>query len=424
MLQPYGETEQSGREPDGWRVRPVTLHATTVACSEYSTIHSALDNPVDAPHLRDFVLPGERVVILLPDKTRVCGAGQYLPELLNTLAARGIRDNDITLFFACGTHTAQSESERRAIVGDVLYERFRIEENASHDEASYVHVGTTAMGTPVQLHRTVASADKVIATGTIVHHYFAGYGGGPKLFMPGSASYLTAITNHRRTLTPDGHFHTGCQDGTLIGNPVAEDIFDAIRFFPPSWYFAALIDAEGRIARAVAGDLLSAHRQGCRMIDDMYRVEVNQRADVTIVSAGFHPKDINFIQAHKALHRASRVTKPGGCIVFLADCRDGIGNDAFLSWFDIASDAEFRRAILDRYSMNAHTALAMREKARDFSIFFVTGLDPASVQRMGMTWCASLDDALQRVAQQYGPSPLVYTIPFGSLVLPTLTASR
>lgn len=420
MKLPYGSQWQSAREPVGWNLRLISLPPARNKPPESEIISRALNNPVGAPHLRDFVSPGDRVVVLVPDKTRLCRAQVYLPPLLDELTQQGVPDEDITVFFANGTHPPQSEAEKRAILGDDIYRRFRVEENRSRDESAAVEVGITAAGTPVRLHRTVAEADKVIATGTVVHHYFAGYGGGPKLFVPGCSSYSTAVTNHRRTLTPDGHFHSRCRDGVLEGNPVAEDIIDAMKFCPPAWYFATILDAAGHIARAFCGNLLLAHRDGCGMIDEMYRVTVEGPSDMTIVSAGGYPKDINFIQAHKALHRASYVTRPGGSIVLLAECPDGIGNDSFLPWFAIQPEDRFRTELHENYSMNAHTALAVRNKASTFDISFVTSLDPGSVRTMGMTPFTALEEAIEYCAVRCGPHPVVSVIPNGSVLLPSL----
>ena len=422
MKLPYGSAWQTAQEPDGWIVRAVTVPANRAAGRESEIIRHAIANPVDAPQLRDFVLPSDRIAVLIPDKTRLCRARVILPILLAELEANGVEDDSITLFFASGTHAAQTESEQRAIIGDADFERYRVEENDARNESSFVPVGITSRGTPVLLHRTVATADKVIATGTIVHHYFAGYGGGPKLFVPGSAAYSTAVANHRRTLTSKGDFHPGCRDGAIHGNPVAEDIADSIRFFPPTWYLASLLDMEGRITAAVAGDLVQAHRIGCRHVDAMYRRDVDALSDITLVSAGGSPKDINFIQAHKALHRAAAITKAGGHIIFVAECAEGLGNASFLSWFACETTESFRKQILEHYEMNAHTAAALREKTRRFNITFVSSLDADVVRAMGMMPVPALHDAILEVDGRTSGNPLVYTIDNGSLLLPRFSA--
>ena len=44
---------------------------------------------------------------------------------------------------------------------------------------------STSRGTPVDITRVVAEADRRICLGNIEYHYFAGYSGGAKAIMPG-----------------------------------------------------------------------------------------------------------------------------------------------------------------------------------------------------------------------------------------------
>lgn len=418
---PYGSGVQNAEAPRHWKLRTLRTVPHTGGRSERSVVMDTLAAPIGAGTLEDTVRPGENILILVPDKTRRCRTDVFLPILLETLAGCGIPDEAITILFATGTHPPQTPEERIALLGADICARYRVCEHDARDAAAQEYAGTTAAGTEIRLNLLVRAADRVIATGTIVHHYFAGFGGGAKLFVPGVAAHETAVTNHRRTITPDGRFHPGCTDGAVKGNPVIGDILDAVRFLPPTWYFAALLDEGGRIVDGVCGDLIAAHEEGCRRVDAHYRVDVERAADVVIVSTGGFPKDINFIQAHKSLHHASYVTREGGSMVFLAECREGVGNDTFLPWFDLPDGAPLREALLQRYAMNAHTALAMREKAARFDIHMVTALPDEVVRRLGMQPQPSLAAALAAVAaRQSGTDALV--IENGSLLVPRLRA--
>jgi nickel-dependent lactate racemase len=61
-------------------------------------------------------------------------------------------------------------------------------------------------------------------------------GGGPKLMLPGVAGEATIFANHRRAILPDGTFCPDCQDGKIDGNPLAEDIRDAVKLAPPIFH--------------------------------------------------------------------------------------------------------------------------------------------------------------------------------------------
>ncbi len=419
----YGSGVQRTALPTDWNHQRLRTAPSPAGRSEDEVIDDILASPF-GPSLETFLNPRQPLLVLVSDKTRRCQTHVFLPRLLSIVHASGIPRERVRILFASGTHPPQSEGEKRAILGDAIYDRYEVREHDARDEACCVEVGITRFGTAVRVNRLVAEAQQVLATGTIVHHYFAGFGGGAKLFVPGTAAYSTAVANHRRTITPEGSFHPGCTDGAVAGNPVIEDIMDARRLMPPHWYFAALLDERGRIVDGVCGDMELAHAEGCRRVDARFRCEVERPADVTIVSTGGYPKDINFIQAHKALHHASYATKEGGVIICAAECRDGIGNDRFMEWFDYGSDEAFRKALLEKYAMNAHTALVMREKARRHRIIFVSSLKEPAVRSMGMEPAATLDAAVRMAAQTVRRDADVAIIENGSLLVPVLRELR
>ncbi|MAT39971.1 MAG: hypothetical protein CL946_10250 [Ectothiorhodospiraceae bacterium] len=418
----YGSSSQTAVLPDSWTSIPLGAEELQSSRSERDIVFDALSNPVGSPALETFAAAGETVGIIVSDKTRYCRTEFVLPLLLERLHDAGIRDSDIVIIFANGTHPPQTEAEKRTVLGDEVYEHYTILENHSREEGEFELVGTTRFGTAVELNNALLRVDKVLAIGTILHHYFAGYGGGAKLLFPGCASYNTAVQNHRRTLTEDGYFHPSCRDGVLDGNPVADDIWDAVRFFPPCFYFATILDAKGKLVNAVCGDLEQAHRKGIRIVDELYAVEVESEADVVVVSAGGYPKDINLIQSHKTLQRASYALKKGGTLICLAECRDGIGNPAFLEWFAHPSFPEMRKAVLNNYKMNAHTAVSLRQKAEDFTILFVSSLPREDVERTGMQFCQSLEEALSQAAMRHDTARC-YIIESGALTVPRLANS-
>lgn len=391
---------------------------------EVAIIEDILAHPSVSPNVQDFVSASDRLAIIVPDKTRHCRTDLYLPVLLRRIESAGVKRENISIIFANGTHAAQSEKEKRALIGDTIYDSYTIVEHDARDEASMVSVGTTIFGTDVRIHPSVAHADKIIATGTIVHHYFAGVGGGAKLLMPGVAAYSTALQNHRRTLTADGEFHPMCRDAQTLGNPVYEDIVDAVRFYPPIFYFAVLLDQRGSICDGVCGDLRAAHDIGIGKINTMYLKPIKHRYDLVVVSAGGYPKDINFIQAHKSIQRAFYAVKTGGVIICLAECEDGIGNAAFLDWFTHPSLESFCSALLSHYSMNGHTALSLMNKTKNATIIFVSSLEERDVALMQMKHSSDMEVALKKAREILPEEYSMLVVENGSMYVPKVEGSK
>ena len=81
-------------------------------------------------------------------------------------------------------------------------------------------------------------------------------------------------------------------------------------------------DKTGRLAGVFAGDPIKAHRQGCELAQRIYGVNIKARADIVITEA--FPAELELWQATKALQAADMVVNPGGVIIFLAACPEGI----------------------------------------------------------------------------------------------------
>ena len=88
--------------------------------------------------------------------------------------------------------------------------------------------------------------------------------------------------------------------GAIEGNPIREDIDEVCeRFVPITFIVNVILDEKKRIRRCVAGHFIKAHREGCRFLDQLYKIQIPHRADIIIVSAGGYPKDINLYQARR-----------------------------------------------------------------------------------------------------------------------------
>lgn len=361
------------------------------------------------------------IAVILPDKTRNCGAPIFLPILLRRLRKLGIRESKIKIILATGTHAAHTQEQKETIAGKEIAQRFQIIEHDCRHSEDLVFLGETRFATPAFINRNVVEADKVLVAGSAVHHYFAGFGGGPKMINPGCAGYETITKNHALSIDPEsGWLHPNCRAGVMTDNPVQMDIADSMRFVTLDFLFETVLNDSGEVVAVAAGECESAHRQACGWVDEFYKVNIDEMADLVIVSAGGYPKDINFIQSHKSLHNAFCAVKEGGVILAFAECREGIGSDTFLEWFDYRDEGQFLENLKRQYKVNGTTALALKMKTRAVSIILVSTLPGELVVKLGMIPATTVDDGW-RLAQVRLPQNFkCYVIPNGSLTLPQL----
>ncbi|RMD89539.1 MAG: nickel-dependent lactate racemase, partial [Calditrichaeota bacterium] len=347
-----------------------------VESDELTPVKKAMDQPVQSPVLEELVRPNDRVLILIPDKTRKCQVQLILPVLIQRLHKLGVDRKQIKILMAMGSHLPQKPEEIKSLVGERLYTQFSIVEHDCHKAETLKYMGTTTRGTPVYLNKELFENDRIFVVGTAVHHYFAGYGGGPKMINPGCAGYETIRKNHALTIDLEsGGIHPRCQSGVIQGNPVMEDILESMQWVRVDFLIETVLDAQGKIIAAIAGDLLAAHRQACALVDDFYKIPIPEKADLVVASCGGYPKDINFIQAHKSLHNAFQAVKAGGVILLLAECRDGIGSRTFLPWFDYPDVPQMLKALKENYTLNGTTALSVKLKSQQVHIILVSSLE-------------------------------------------------
>ncbi len=75
-------------------------------------ISEKLNAPVGSPMIEDFVEPGEKVLIVVPDATREVGCGQVINVVVRRLIANGTAPFDISIIFATGIHRRVTDEEK------------------------------------------------------------------------------------------------------------------------------------------------------------------------------------------------------------------------------------------------------------------------------------------------------------------------
>lgn len=321
-------------------------------------------------------------VVVVADKTRLCGYPEYLPVLVKTLEAAGMNRDKLKLIIAYGTHPPQSDAECLQGYGEI-YESCNF---VHHDsvEGYFEELGTTALGTPIRFRKDLLEASAIITMGAVCHHYFAGYGGGRKLIFPGCGEKEAIYRNHSLYLDRSKkELASGCQPGKLANNPLAEDLFDVEKQLPAHLAIHGILDSSGQLCDLLVGRGHEHFLEACQQHGRNCEIESSQ-FDVVVASCGGFPKDINFIQTHKAIHNAAMFVKDGGQLILYSKCQDQVGSKTFLPWFDKGSFEEAFEALALSYEGNGGTALATMSKVKRINIAMVTELDREVCGKIGI----------------------------------------
>ncbi|MDL2258368.1 nickel-dependent lactate racemase, partial [Eubacteriales bacterium OttesenSCG-928-K08] len=356
------------------------------------------------------VKPGEKIVIITSDITRPMPTYAVIPALLDELYAAGIDKKDITLVFALGVHRKHTEAEMKKLAGERAWNEITCVDGDVNDT---VHVGVTKRGTPVDVVRLVAQADRRICLGNIEYHYFAGFSGGGKAIMPGVSTRAAIQNNHSRMVDQNA-----CA-GKLDGNPVREDIEEAAQMVGVDFILNVVLNEKKEIIRAVAGDCVLAHREGCKFLDTLYKKSINERADIVLVSQGGAPKDLNLYQTQKALDNAKHAVKKGGVIVLIGSCKEGLGEDVFEKWMTASPSAHSMIERIERdFELGGHKAAAIAMVLENADIYLVSEMEPGFVKSIFLTPFETAQKAFDAAIKKLGPNATVLAMPYGGSTLP------
>jgi nickel-dependent lactate racemase len=159
-----------------------------------------------------------------------------------------------------------------------------------------------------------------IVTGFVEPHFFAGFSGGPKAVCPGIAATETILEAHHPRRIADA----ASTFVTRFGNPVHDFVRAAVALAPPHFSVDVAINRDREVTAVFAGPLDVAHDAACAFVGSSAVQRVASPFDVVVSTNGGHPLDRNLYQAVKGMAAAERIVRPGGIIVMVAACGDGI----------------------------------------------------------------------------------------------------
>jgi nickel-dependent lactate racemase len=173
----------------------------------------------------------------------------------------------------------------------------------------------------------------------------------------------------------------GAGPGRIDGNPVRREIEESADVLGVDFIVNVVLNSRHEVVRAVAGDVHAAFRAGVELADRIYKVRVDEPADVVIGSAGGYPKDMDLYQSQKAIRSARRVVAPGGAIIALAECREGHGSDLGYQW---AREARSPQDIIDRHRqgfvMGGHKAYQLAADVQRTPVYLHSAMPDEVVQ--------------------------------------------
>jgi nickel-dependent lactate racemase len=413
---PYGKTQVCVRVPTQNFLGSIEPKEKPGVPDARAEIERALKEPVGSKRLSEIVKPEHKVAIVVDDATRPAPSHLLVPPILDELNTAGVKNENITIIFGCGTHEAVKNEDAVRLLGEAVLNRVKaISHNCNAQDL--VYVGTTQKhGTKVYLNRTFAEADVKILTGDVCFHYYAGYGGGRKSVLPAVSGEETIKHNHAMLL------HPKAKTGVLKENPVHEDMIETAKLAKVDFILNVVTNSKGEVVRAFAGDLEQAFYEGVKVVDEMYRIQVDRKADIVVVSPGGYPADVNLFQAYKGVDNALEVVKRGGVIVLLAECSQGHGNQVFYDWMVKFNDIKaVEKEIKRNFVLGGHKAYYLLRALQNHQIILVSLMpDYYGTNIFKLKTARAVNDALDEAFKIAGKNAKVWAMPYGNFTLPEI----
>jgi len=415
----YGECEVSFQLDPSLVMEELTIKNYPPIQDPAAAIQEAIRHPIQSKPLREIVKAGERICLLVNDSTRVANSHVFVPILLNELNGAGVPDGDIFIIFAVGAHRTVGDAEMVHLVGPEVARRVKMYNSDAKDPAQFQYMGKTSRGNEIHFHKQAVGADRIICTGSIVYHFFAGFGGGRKALLPGVAAYETIRRNHAFMLDP------GAAMGKLRANPVYEDQIEGTEMLRPSFLLNVVLNEKKEFLKIFGGDYIQAHLKACDFVKAVYGTEISRPADLVIATCGGYPKDINVYQLQKTMDNTWLAVREGGAVIILGECREGVGSDQYLQWMkDYKTPERIEEKIRSDFVVGGHKAYAVTRLMKKAQFILLSALSPDLARTLLFTPAKDMEEALRIAFNKVGPNPRVILMPQGSLTVPILKTGQ
>ena len=406
---PYGK-EKVEVEVEESRVSGIVEPNIVSVGDETETIRRGIEHPINSGRFDEFIADARDLLFIVNDSTRPTPTAKILEVIYPEF-----KDKNIRFIIATGIHRAPTEEEFDFIFGDcrdLLKDKIYVHD-ARKDE-DMVYLGTASSGTEMYINKLGIEAHKLVTVSSVEPHYFAGYTGGRKSFLPGIASHKTIEQNHKNALNPRA------QALVLEGNPVHEDMVDALKTVKGKEIFSiqTVLDGQKRIYHCTSGHIHDSFLMAIEKAHEVYCVNVQEKADIVVAVVGY-PSDVDLYQSQKGLENGRLALKEGGILIFVSECRCGIGDEAY---FDLLAGSRTPQEVLQiinqGYKLGYHKAAKMAEIAAWAEIWGVTGLEDRDLERAFIRPFHDIQQAMDEAIEKKGGKAKLLFIMDASLTVP------
>ena len=398
--------------PDSFQTQVVHSRTGDALEDESAALGHALDSPIGCGSLKELALGKKTAAISVCDITRPAPNRVTLPPVLERLHAAGIPAEGVMILIATGLHRAATEDEINTIVGPEIAQRYKIVSHNAKALSEHRYLGATGRGTPVYIDERFMAADLHITLGFIEQHLMLGFSGGRKLIAPGLAAQETIKVIH----SPRFMREPMATEGSIANNPLHAELLEIARMARHDFALDVTLTQDRHISGVFAGEPVKAHAAGVAFVEQSCLERLDEQVDAVITSAAGYPLDLTFYQIVKGLTAAAHVVKPGGRILTIAQCAEGVGSPEFAR--KLAAMKDFKSILEELKNAPVEVDQWQLEKlaltGEKYEIFFYTpGVTTGQLGTLGERSFKSIDEAVMATLAGLPENATVAMIPEG-----------
>jgi len=408
----YGKEGVEVAIPEGFECRVLHGRSAGGLKDVVAALASALDVPIGSAPLKELARGKRTAAISVCDITRPAPNSVTFPPLLKRLHEGGIPVDGVTILIATGLHRAATPDEVLRIVGPEIARTYRVESHDAKDFAAHRALGSTKRGTPVYIDERFVAADLHITLGFVEQHLMLGFSGGRKLIAPGQAAQETIKGIH----APRFMREPMAFEGSIEENPLHAELLEIARMARHDFMLDVTLTREREISGVFAGDPVAAHAAAVEFVRSTSLERIPELADAVITSAAGYPLDLTFYQVMKGVTAAQHIVKPGGPILVVAECAEGIGSLEFMElvanypghqgYLDKIRDAA---VIVDQWQLEKLALCGVKHPV----LFYTPKLDKTKLGALGSWAFDDLDCAIAAMVESLPKGARIALIPEG-----------
>jgi nickel-dependent lactate racemase len=398
--------------PEGFDCQVIRSRSGVALKDANAALGAALDNPIGCEPLAALAAGKKTAAISVCDITRPAPNRVTLPPLLKRLHEAGIPVEGVTILIATGLHRGATEDEVRQIVGPEIAAKYRVVSHDARDFKAHRSLGSTRRGTPVYIDERFMAADLHITLGFIEQHLMLGFSGGRKLVAPGLAAQETIKVIH----SPKFMREPLATEGSIAGNPLHAELLEIARMARHDFILDVTLTQEREISGVFAGDPVKAHAAGVEFVETTCLERLTEPVDAVITSAAGYPLDLTFYQTTKGITAAQHIVKPGGRILVVGECAEGMGSaefarkmEAFKGYGSYLEEIADAAVEVDQWQIEKVALVGLKNEL----FFYTPGVSKRQLGGMGETAFDGLDDAVAATLEGLPAGARVALVPDG-----------